>query len=59
MTKVLRGYAEGGGACDEGAWRLCRKCLEVVQKVVEVVPKCLEVVLKVVEVVTKVLGDCG
>ena len=35
------------GVCAEGAWRLCRRCLEVVPKVVEVVLKVVEVVPKV------------
>jgi len=51
--KLLRDCAEGEGGAkgSGGCGRLCRRRLQVVPKVVEVVLKCLRVVLKV-------LGDC-
>ena len=39
-------------------WRLWRRWLEIVLKLVEVVAKVVEIVLKVVEVVAKVVGGC-
>ena len=56
VAKVLRGCS---GGCAEGAWKLYRRCLVVVLKmvevVVEVVPNVVEVVPNVVEVVPNVV----
>ncbi len=33
VQKVLGGYAEGSRGCAEGVWRLCRRCLKALPKV--------------------------
>jgi len=62
MPKVVEDVPKVLGGCAEGAWRLYRRCLEVVPKVVEVVLKVFrgcteggELVLKVVEVLAEVV----
>src|SRR6266480_3672205 len=55
-VKVLKVVPKVLGGCAEGTWRLCRRYLEVVPKVVEVVLMVVvEIVLKVVDVVLKVM----
>ena len=58
VPKVLRGCAEGGGGAKGGGGcgKLCRRCMEVVLKVVEVV---VEVVPKVLRCCAKGGGGCS